>query len=163
MSFRAVPLRCRVPPGTKALEKYRDVQLISSEYIAGEEHLKSAIFHAERAFKRKENISSNPFIEVVVRAAQNKQIKIAFETLGPGDSKEVIAICEKYPEELIEEYGCREDGSILEVDEKKYEKIKKKFKIDEKEIMAVSGSGFEEKVETLKKIIAERMALLNKV
>jgi tRNA threonylcarbamoyladenosine modification (KEOPS) complex Cgi121 subunit len=158
-----VPLRCNTPPGIEALDKYRDVQLISSEYIAGEEHLEFAIKSQERAFKRKENISSNPFIEVVVRAAQNKQIKIAFEMLGPGDSKEVIAISEKVPEAFFEEYGCTEDISILEVDEKKYERIKKIFDISEDEIMAVSGASFEEKVETLKKIIAERMALLNKV
>ncbi|MBU2560463.1 hypothetical protein KKA03_06160 [archaeon] len=163
MSLKAVPLRCNTPPGIEALDKYEDVQLISSEYIAGEEHLESAIKSAKRAFKRKENISTNPFIEVVVRAAQNKQIKIAFDVLGPGDSKEVIAICEKYPKRFIEEYRCTEDKSILKVDEKRYEKIKRIFDIGEDEIMAVSGASFEEKVETLKKIIAERMALLNKV
>lgn len=163
MSPGAVPLRCKRPPGTEALEKYRDVQLISSEYIAGEGHLKSAIFHAERAFRRKENISTNPFIEVVVRAALNRQIKIAFDILGPKGSKEVIAISNEGPSKFIEEYGCIEDESILNVDEKKYEKIKEKFKIKEKEIMAVSSGDFDDRVLTLQKIINERMALLNKV
>jgi KEOPS complex subunit Cgi121 len=147
----------------EALEKYKDVQLMSSEHIAGEGHLKSAIAHAERAFKRKENISTNPFIEVVVRAAINRQIKMAFEILGPEGSREVIAISEEYPAAFIEEYGCSEDKTILDVDEKKYEKIKKKFRIREKEIMAVSGERFEERVQTLQKIIAERIALLNKI
>jgi KEOPS complex subunit Cgi121 len=147
----------------EALDKYKDVQLIDPSCIAGEGHLKSAISHAERAFKRKENISTNPFIEVVVRAAQSRQIKNAFELLGPKGSKEVIAISEEYPKQLIEEYGCSEDKNILGIDEKKYEKIKEVFDIDEKEIMAVSSKEFEERVLTLQKIIAERIALLNKI
>lgn len=163
MSLKAVPLRCNTPPGIEALDKYGDVQLIRSEFIADVEHLESAISSAKLAFKRKENVSKNPFIEVVVRAALNKQIKTAFDVLGPGDSKEVIAISEKVPKKLIKEYGCKEDKSILKVDEKKYEKIKKIFDIDEREILAVSSENFEEKVKTLQKIIAERMALLNKV
>ena len=163
MSLRAVPLRCSVAPGTDALERYKDVQLIDPAYIAGEAHLKSAIFHAESAFKRGENVSKNPFIEVVVRAAQSRQIKIAFDILGPKGSKEVIAISQDYPKDFIEEYGCSEDNTILDIDEKKYEKIKEKFKIKEKEIMAVSGRDFDDRVLTLQKIIAERMALLNKV
>jgi KEOPS complex subunit Cgi121 len=163
LSLKAVPLRCNVAPGTDALEKYKDVQLIDPAFIAGEAHLKSAIFHAESAFKRGENVSKNPFIEVVVRAAQSRQIKIAFDILGPKGSNEVVAISEGYPDGLIEEYGCIEDESIFNIDEKKYEKIKEKFKIKEKEIMAVSSSDFDDRVATLKKIIAERMVLLNKV
>ena len=163
MSLKAVPLRCQKPPGMEALEKYKDVQLIRSECIAGEGHLKSAIIHAEKAFKRKENISTNPFIEVVVRASLNRQIKNAFELLGPRGSTGVIAISEKYPKDLIEEYGCSEDKSIIDIDEKKYEKIKDVFDISEKEIMAVSSGEFEDRVKTLQKIIAERIALLNKI
>jgi KEOPS complex subunit Cgi121 len=161
--LKALPLRCKTPPGIEALEKYRDVQLMDPRYIAGEEHLKSAILQAERAFKRKENISTTPFIEVLVRASLNRQIKNAFELFGPKGSNEVVAISKKYPKKLAEEYGCTEDESVLEVDEKKYEKIKEKFDIAEKEIMAVSGSEFEDRVKTLQKIIAERMALLNNV
>ena len=163
MSLKAVPLRCEKAPGTVAIDKYKDVQLIASSNIAGERHIKSAIAQAEMAFKRGENVSKNPFIEVVVRASLNRQIKIAFEILGPTDSKEVVAISEVYPEGFIEEYGCREDKSILDVDEKKYEKIKEVFDVGEEEIMAVSGENFDEKVNTLQKIIAERMALLNKI
>lgn len=163
LSLRAVPLRCEKAPGTEAIDKYKDVQLIDSSNIAGGEHIKSAIAQAEMAFKRGENISKNPFIEVVVRASLSRQIKIAFEILGPKGSKEVVAISEGYPDGFVKEYGCREDKGILDVDEKKYEKIKEVFDVGEREILAVSGAKFEEKVETLKKIIAERMALLNKV
>lgn len=163
MSLEAVPLQCQKMPGIEALDKYKDVQLISSEYVAGEEHMKRAIAHAEQAFKRGENISKDPLIEVVVMASLERQIKSALEIFGIGDTKKVVAICEKYPSQLIEEYGCCEDKSILEIDEKRYEKIKEKFKIEEREIVAVSGEKFEERVATLQKIIAERMALLNKV
>lgn len=162
-SLRAVPLRCRTPPGREALEKYKDVQLIDPAYIAGEEHLKSAIFQAEKAFLRKENISTSPLIEVVVRASLNRQIKNAFELLGPKGSNEVVAISKEYPERFIEEYGCSEDKSMLDVDEKKFEKIKDIFDIDEREIMAVSGREFEDRMKTLQRIIAERIALLNKL
>jgi len=161
--LRAVPLRCRTPPGREALEKYKDVQLIDPAYIAGEEHLKSAIFQAEKAFLRKENISTSPLIEVVVRASLNRQIKNAFELLGPKGSNEVVAISKEYPERFIEEYGCSEDKSMLDVDEKKFEKIKEVFHIGEREIMAVSGREFEDRMKTLQRIIAERIALLNKV
>lgn len=159
--LKGVPLRCKRPPGMEALDKYKDVQLISSDCIAGEEHINSAISQAEKAFLRKDNISSSPLIEVVVRASLGRQIKSAFELFDLEGSTEIVAISERYPEELAKEYGCMEDKSILDVDEEKYEKIKKVFNIGEKEIMAVSSSDFEERVETLKKIIAERIALLN--
>ena len=163
LNLKALALRCKIPPGMEALEKYRDVQLMDPAYIAGDEHLKSAISQAENAFLRKENISTNPFIEVLVRASLNRQIKNAFELFGPRGSKEVVAISEECPEQLLEEYGCSEDKSILDIDKKRYEEIKKVFKIGEKEIMAVSSGEFEDKVKTLQKIIAERMALLNNV
>lgn len=161
--MRAVPLRCRTPPGREALEKYKNVQLIDPAYIAGEEHLKSAIFQAEKAFLRKENISTSPLIEVLVRASLKRQIKNAFELFGPKGSNEIVAISKVYPKRFIEEYGCSEDKSILDIDEKKYEKVKEVFDIDEKEIMAVSSGEFEDRVKTLQKIIAERVALLNKI
>jgi tRNA threonylcarbamoyladenosine modification (KEOPS) complex Cgi121 subunit len=163
LNLKAVPLRCEKAPGTGALDKHRDVQLIDASNIAGEEHIKSAIARAATAFERGENVSKNPFIEVVVRAACNRQIKTAFEILGPKASKEVVAISEGHPDVFIAEYGCKEDKSILDIDEKKYEKIKEVFDIGEEEILAVSSENYEEKVNTLKKIISERMALLNKV
>lgn len=161
--MRAVPLRCKRPPGIEALERYKDVQLIDPAYVAGEEHLNSAISQAEKAFLRKENISTNPLIEVLVRASLTGQIKNAFETLGLRGSNEVIAISEEYPKGLIEEYGCVEDKSILDIDEKKYERIKEVFGIGEREIMAVSGPGFTDRVRTLQRVITERIALINNI
>ncbi len=163
MSLAAVPLRCEKAPGMEALDKYKDVQLISSECIAGKEHLESAIHHAELAFKRGENISKNPLIEVVVRASLERQIKNAFEIFGIGNTKTIISISEKYPEGFIDEYMCQKDESVLLLDEKKYERIKEVFEITEKEIMAVSSGDFGSRVKTMQRIIAERMALLNKI
>ena len=163
MSLKAFALRCEKPCGIEAIDKYKDVQLIDPAFIAGEEHLKSAIASGELAFKRGEAISTNPFIEVVVRAAQTNQIKTAFEILGPKGKIEIIAISKKRPTAFMDEYGCHEEPGVLLVDAKKYEKIKKKFKITESEILAVSSDDFKDRVQTLQKIIAERMALLNKV
>ncbi len=158
--MKALALRCEKAPGKEALKKYKDVQLIDPSCIAGEEHLTFAISQAKKAFERKENVSKNPLIEVMVRASLGRQIKNALEIFGLRGSNTVITISEKYPNEFIEEYGCSEDESILNVDEKKYEKIKNVFDIGEVEIRAVSGGEFDEKVATLKRIIAERIALL---
>ncbi len=162
-NLRAVPLRCRTPPGKEALEKYKNIQLMDPAYIAGEGHITSAIFQAEKAFLRKENISTSPLIEVLVRASLKRQIKNAFELFEPKGSNEVLAISKKYPERFIKEYECTEDESILQIDEKRYEKIKGIFDVGEREIMAVSGREFEDRVKTLQRIIAERVALLNKI
>lgn len=160
--MKAVPFRCKRAPGIEALEKYRDIQLVDPAYVAGKEHLKSAISQAKKAFSRKENISTSHLIEVVVRTSLTGQIKNAFEIVGP-KGPEVIVISEEYPDQFIAEYGCVEDKSILDIDEEKYERIKEAFGIGEKEIMAVSGEGFEDRVRTLQKIITERIALINKV
>lgn len=158
--MKVVPLRCKTPVSREALERYKDVQLIDPRYVAGREHLEFAILQAERAFERGENISNNIFIEILVRASAQRQIKKAFEIFGLKTSGRVVAISEELPKKLMEEYGCEEDQRILEMDEEKYERVKEIFDVDEEEIAAVSDGSFSDRARMLKEIIKERIALI---
>ncbi len=155
--MKILPLKCRKPLNKEVLEKYKDVQIIDSGFVAGKEHIEFAVSQAEKAFKRGENFSNDFFIEVLVRASAQRQIKKAIEIFGLRNSRKVILICERLPERLLREYECEE--ATLEIDEGKYERIKGLFGIDEREIKTVARSG-EEKKNVLADIVKDRIALI---
>lgn len=147
-------LRCSKPVGIEVLKKFKDMQVIDSRLVAGAEHIKFAIAQAEKSFKRRENISNNFFIEVLVRASGQRQIKNALSLFGLRNSKKVAVISNELPRDFLKEYSCaRED---IKIDSKKYSAIKKQFEITEKEISAV-GTG---KIEALKSLVKDRIALI---
>ena len=63
----------------EAVAGERLVQLFDARYVAGEEHLLSALQKAKRAFEREENISQDIRLEVMLYAAATRQLKRAFE------------------------------------------------------------------------------------
>jgi KEOPS complex subunit Cgi121 len=157
--MKVYQLKCRKTVGLEALEKYKDVQLLDPSNIASQDHIEFAISQAKKAFERGDNLSNNFLVEIVVRASGQRQIKKAFEMMGLKGSKEVIAISENLPADFLEEYQCK-PCEILYMNKEKYERLKKAFEISEKEINAVSGEKFEEKVKALIEIIKERIALI---
>ncbi len=154
--MKILPLRCKRPLNKEILEKYKRVQIIDSCLVAGKEHIEFAISQAEKAFKRGENFGNDFFIEVLVRASAQRQIKKAIEIFGLKNSREVILICDKLPEQILEEYECKE--ASLEIDDEKYGRIKRNFGIDEKEIRTAARG--REKKNILKSIVKDRIALI---
>lgn len=158
--MRAIPLRCAKAVPKEALARYPGVQLLDARLVAGLEHIEFAIAQAERAFQRGENISSDPLIEVLVRASAERQIKRALEVFGLKGSREVVLLCQEVPEALLQEYGCHEDPSVLEIGKEKYEALKEAFGVGEAELNAVAGEDFVERSKALVEAIKERIAIL---
>lgn len=155
--MKIIPLKCKKPLNKEVLKKYKHVQIIDSRFVAGRGHIEFAVEQAEKAFKRGENFSDDFFIEVLVRASAQRQIKKAFEIFGLRNSKEVVLICEGMPERLLKEYGCEE--AVIEMDRGRYEQIKELFEVGEKEIRAVAKSRAEV-TGILENAVKERIALI---
>lgn len=154
--MKIVPLKCKKPLNKEVLKEYKDVQIIDSRFVAGKEHIEFAVEQAEKAFRRGENLSSDFFIEVLVRASAQRQIKKAFEIFGLRNSREAVLICKEIPELLLKEYEC--GGAVIEMDRERYERIKRLFGVGEKEIRTVAER--KELASVLENIIKERIALI---
>jgi len=156
---RIFPLRCKRPVRREDLAAYPDIQVLVPALVAGKEHLDFAISQAEKAFSRGENISGNRFVEVILRASAQRQIKRAFEFFGISDEgeREVVVLSEERPEKFMEDFGCEEAGELLEMDGEKLEDIKRAFQIPDEELSALPLAERESLVEVIK----ERIALLN--
>ena len=158
--MKIVPLLCDSPPEPEVVEKYR-VQLLNAGCLAGREHVEFAVEQARRAFERGENISDDFLIEVLVRASATRQISVAIERLGIGDTREVVAVAEEVPEELLERYSCRACEEVLEVTPEKYRRLQEVYGITEEEVSTLAGEDFRSRVRVLRLLIRERIALLN--
>ena len=153
-----IPLRSKIPLNKDVFEKYKDIQLIDSRLVAGIEHIEFAYAQAKKAFRHNENISKDPLIEILVRMSGQRQIKIALEMFGLNDSKDVILISKKDPKNFLSSDGLEPDDSVLKIDLKKFERIKKSFDIGEIELEAVYDIDRET---ALIEIVKERVALVS--
>ncbi len=160
--IKIIPLSCKKAVTRDAIERYPGIQIIDSRIIAGRSHITFAISKAEKAFEKGENISKDFFLEVLLRASAQRQIKEAVSLLGIKEEglKGIILLCKEVPQDFLEEYGCREDPEIFNIGKDKYERIKEAFFIDETEIRAVSGPGIKSRTDLLKAIVKERISLL---
>ncbi len=144
------------------------IQFFDSKKIAGPQHLYFAALNALHAFKKKLNISNNLAVECLLYASAQRQIKKAVKMLGiKQDSSEVAAliITEKSHKksyclhQITEMVPGERDDTVLELTNKKIEKIKKLFRISDLEFEAhLKKEGLEK--ETLTDLVIERMALL---
>ncbi len=140
------------------------IQVINADMVAGKEHLEHAINQAIKAFNKGRNIAKNILLEVLVRLSGQRQIRHAIDKFGikPGVRNIVIISKDKsLIESFVKKYKCKEDEDILKVDEEKYKRLKEIFGIEDSEIEAFNPKNFEEKIDILKKLIIERIALLN--
>jgi len=155
-----LPLLCETPPEPEVLKRY-NIQLMNARNLAGREHVEFAVEQAKRAFERGENISDDFLIEVLVRASATRQINVAIQRLGIGDTTEVVAVAEEIPGEFLKRYSCRACEDVLEVTPEKYQRLKEIYGITEEEIQTLAGESFESRVRVLRQLIKERIALLN--
>lgn len=72
------------------------VQAFDARYVAGRDHLASALTHANRAFERGENVARERAVEVLLYAAGRRQIRRAL-TMGveTGETPVVVLVAAK--------------------------------------------------------------------
>ncbi|MFQ5800977.1 MAG: KEOPS complex subunit Cgi121 [Candidatus Hydrothermarchaeales archaeon] len=153
--LKIIALRCSHPVYKETFKEYLGVQAIDADLLFGVEHVEFAAKKAKKAFENGENISNNLFVETIVRASGQRQIKKAMEMFGLRGSKEIVIFGEEVPEEVkklleAESFEIRMDGGRLEI-------LKEAFSITDAEIMAVS----DHPAEAIKELIKERVSLVS--
>jgi len=144
------------------------VQFFDAKFVAGYEHLYFAVLNALTAFKNGLSISKNLAIEILLYAAAERQIRNAVQLLGVREdtAKVAVVVLAESEDEAIRALDkvssiikAEEDESILEIDDEKFETIKKLFNVSDLELEAkLERKGLEK--EALKDLIIERVALL---
>ncbi|MBN1784305.1 MAG: hypothetical protein JW815_01010 [Candidatus Bathyarchaeota archaeon] len=144
------------------------VQFFDAKHIAGSQHLYFAALHALNAFDKNITISNNLAVEAILYASAQRQIKKAVQMLGiKENSSELAALImtkndhEKFDRlsQVIEMIQGERDDTVLELTDKKVNKIKKVFSISDLEVEAkLKKDGLEK--EAVTDLVIERMALL---
>jgi len=144
------------------------VQFFDARFVAGYEHLYFAALNALTAFKNGLSISKNLAIEILLYAAAKRQIRNAVQLLGVREdtAKVAVVVLAESKDEVVKALDkvssiiqAEEDESVLEIDDEKFETIKKLFNVSDLEIEAkLERKGLEK--EALKDLIIERVALL---
>lgn len=128
------------------------VQLMDADGIAGTNHAVHAAIHAIKSFARKENISNDLGLEILVRASGQRQISEAIKMLGIKNGEMNICTvtvgCESNIMDKLETILGRREDTVLEPDDFK---LKNKYNISDIE---------EESAGSVSKILMERTALL---
>lgn len=144
------------------------VQFFDAKNVAGPQHMYFAALNALNAFDKNTTISNNLSVEALLYASAQRQIKKAVQMIGiKKDSSElaVLILTEKKDKitdcvsQVTEIVPGERDDSVLEVTDKKMEKIKKVFSISDLELKAMLKKEGLEK-EALTDLVIERMALL---
>ena len=129
------------------------LQFLDADKILGQEHIHSAIEHAQRAFERNKNISSTVAMEILIYAAGEPQISNALAKIGLKDGCERIAMVADAKldmEGLLIHLNLKRDDEILEYKDFKL----REFGISKKEISTVGK-------EKLKDLVLERVAMVD--
>lgn len=164
-NLQIIGCRGKIESADKFIEDARDhiskffsekevlLQFLDADKILGKEHIHSAIEHAQRAFKRKNNISSTMAMEILIYAAGEPQISNALEKIGLKDGSERIAMVVDGKldiEGLLAHLNLKRDDEILEYKDFKL----REFGISENEISTVGK-------EKLKDLVLERVAMVD--
>ena len=144
------------------------VQFFDAKFVAGYEHLYFAVLNALTAFENGLSISKNLAIEILLYAAAERQIRNAVQLLGVREdtAKVAVVVLAESKDEVVKALDkvssiiqAEEDESILEIDDEKFEAIRKLFNVSDLELEAkLERKGLEK--EALKDLIIERVALL---
>ena len=67
------------------------IQAFDADYVAGREHLESAVAHANRAFERGENVARDRAVEILLYAAGRRQIDQAL-TMGVSEGEQNVVV-----------------------------------------------------------------------
>lgn len=93
-----------------------EVQAFDADMVFGEDHLRTALEHADRAFRRGTNRASQRLVEVLRYAAGERQIAAALEKMGvkEGGSEVVLLVRgEEDVEGLVGALGLERDDRLI--------------------------------------------------
>lgn len=129
------------------------VQAFDARYVAGPEHLASAVEHASRSMDRGENVADDRAVEILCYAAGRRQIDRALE-MGVGEgTTPVVVVVDGPDEDAVAErvgslVGPPNEGATADP-----QRIRSFFDVTEAELAATTAS--------LEALVVERVALLD--
>jgi tRNA threonylcarbamoyladenosine modification (KEOPS) complex Cgi121 subunit len=121
------------------------VQFFDAKLIAGQEHLRFAALNSLNAFKNNLNISSNLAMETLLYASAQNQINNAINLLGikPNSSQVAILIIAESQDKaswilntISKSLLGKRDDSVIELLAKKFDGLRKLFRISNIELKA---------------------------
>jgi KEOPS complex subunit Cgi121 len=138
------------------------VQAFDADYVAGREHLASAVEHANRAFEREENVASNRAVEILLYAAGRRQIREALAMgVAEGEQEVVVVVAGGDEDDAVTAVvDFLDDAAVLPAVEPPEagvygdrETIREFFDVGDAELDAAAGD--------LSGVVRERVALLD--
>ena len=144
------------------------VQVFDASLIADWQHLFFATLNSLNAFKKKTNISRSLHTEILLYVSAQHQIRKATEILGVKSGVSNIAVVivaetkgqiEIALKQLSEFLSKPSDDEVLSIDENKFRRIREVFRISKAEFE--SRRGVDRRVEGLKNLVIERVAMLS--
>lgn len=135
------------------------VQLFDARYVAGKEHLLSALHKAKRAFERRTNISQRLKLEVMLYAAATRQLNRAFRMGIKRGTCPVAVLVEADDADMVAGkvegvLSLRRDDRVVECSVDKRDVLCEFFAISELELGCVGE-------DKLCQLVLERVALLD--
>jgi KEOPS complex subunit Cgi121 len=127
------------------------IQAFDAAYVAGDEHLRTAVEHAQRAMARGENVADSMAVEILVYAAGRRQIDRAMEMgVSTGDQAVVLVVTGGDTDAAVD----RLEAAIEPADvSPEPARIRAFFDISEAELAATAAD--------LERLVCERVALLD--
>jgi KEOPS complex subunit Cgi121 len=145
--------RCDSPVEKDIIEKYPGIQVVDSTLLFGLDHIKLALEKAEDAFRTGSNTSDNTFVEVLLWASAQRQIKRALAMYGLNGSQEVVVFGAEIPTGFSNAPGVCEVEIML--DKSRLDALKRAFSITDTEMGVVPVSA----EKAVKELICERISL----
>ncbi|GAA0222728.1 KEOPS complex subunit Cgi121 [Haladaptatus pallidirubidus] len=131
------------------------IQAFDARFVAGRDHLESAVEHANRAFDRGENVARDPAVEILLYAAGRRQINQALE-MGVSEGEQEVIVVVDGEENGNERAAVEAVSKLLEsadtLGNPNHETLFDFFDISERELDATSTN--------LSDLVCERVALL---
>ncbi len=144
-----------------------DIQFFDADLIATYQHLYFAVLNALQAFDNQTNISNSLAMETMLYASAQRQIQKAIKRCGIKKESQNMAVAiiggssqevKSALQEVTKKVGAEPDEKVLELSERKAQKIAQTFQITDGEIRTVLKN--EDNGEALVNLIIERVALL---
>ncbi|MBN1160201.1 MAG: hypothetical protein JXA43_03150 [Candidatus Diapherotrites archaeon] len=145
-------------------ENVRDrvLQVLNAEHIVSVSQIEFAFMEALDAMQEKNNIANSLNNEFLLRLAGVRQVDKAIANFGikKGKNKAIIVVsgndCKKVMEELISKFYFIVDDFVLDIDDKRFNSLKKFYQIEDKQINLVGGK----KEDALTNLVLEKVATL---
>ncbi|WP_128476970.1 KEOPS complex subunit Cgi121 [Halorussus pelagicus] len=152
--------------GTVADEFDCAIQAFDADYVLGEDHLRTAVERADRAFDRDANVARERAVEILLYAAGRRQINRALR-MGVGEGETDVVVVVHSPEDdaedehaaaqavgdLLAPASASTGAGALAPDRIDSEEVRDFFDVSETELDATDA--------TLADLVRERVALLD--